>query len=340
LVNQQSGSRCETTELNQMTPARAWVRTSLTAAGLLLISACGLASAGPASKGSAAAGPAASQAAAAAASSAPATVGPMAKMPAGTKLSLVRPGRLTVCEGYDGWPFLSPKSSAGTGAFGGTGPADKDVGFDADLLLLIGQRIGATPVVIANPVSPQDLLAGKALTEKFCDVFATGMDNPGNFPQVSASISYFRMDSAILTSGSKHYTSVAQLAGKRVGALRASGQDELAAYNSQHGDTIAVQRINDANLLVYGLRSGRFDAVVIGNAQALFSVVSNPNDDLRVTAGFGQAYSRRFAVRAGNMALLDQINAALTDAAHNGQYAKAYRDWLGISPAVLPAPER
>jgi len=257
-------------------------------------------------------------------------------MPAGTKLSLVHPGRLTVCEGYDGWPSLSPKYPAGTGDFGGTGPAGKDVGFDADLLLLIGQRIGATPVVIANPVSPQDLLGGKALTAKFCDVFATGMDDPKNVPQMLASISYFRMGSAILTSGSKHYTSVAQLARKRVGALQASGQDELAAYNAQHGNTIEVQRINDPNLLVYGLRSGRYDAVVIGNAQALFSVVSNPNDDLHVTAGLGQAYSRRFAVREGNKALLHQINAALTDAAHNGQYAKAYRDWFGISPTVLP----
>ncbi len=319
-----------------MIPARAWVRISLAAAGLLLISACGPTSAGPASKGSASAGSAAGRAAAAPASSAPATVGPMAKMPAGAKLSLVHPGQLTVCEGLDGWPFLSPKTSAETGAFGGIGPSDEDVGFDANLLLLIGQRIGATPVVIANPVSPQDLLDGKALTEKFCDVFATGMDDPKNSPQMSASISYFRMDSAILTSASKHYTSVAQLAGKRVGALQASGQDELAAYNAQHGNTIEVQRINDPNLLVYGLRGGHYDAVVIGNAQALFSVVSNPNDDLHATAGLGQAYSRRFAVREGNMALLDQINAALTDAARNGQYAKAYRDWFGISPTVLP----
>jgi polar amino acid transport system substrate-binding protein len=319
-----------------MMPAGAWARISLAAAGLLLISACSPASAGSASGGSASAGSAASHAAGAPASSAPATVRPMARMPAGTKLSLVHPGQLTVCEGYDGWPFLSPKSSAETGAFGGTRPADKDVGFDADLLLLIGQRIGVTPVVIENPVSPQDLLDGKALTEKFCDVFATGMDDPKNFPQMLASISYFRMDSAILTRGSKPYTSVAQLAGKKVGALQTSGQDELAAYNAEHGNTIEVQRINDPNLLVYGLRGGHYDAVVIGNAQALFSVVSNPNDNLHVTAELGQAYSRRFAVRGGNMALLDQINAALTDAANNGQYAKAYRDWFGISPTVLP----
>jgi polar amino acid transport system substrate-binding protein len=186
-------------------------------------------------------------------------------------------------------------------------------------------------------VSPQDLLDGKALTQKFCDVFATGMDDPKNFPHLSASVSYFRMDSAILTSGAKRYTSVAQLAGKKVGALPAGGPDELDAYNAQHGNTIAVQRIDDPGALVYGLRGGHLDAVVIGNAQALYSVVSNPTDDLRVTAELGPSYSRRFAVREGNTALLDQINAALTDAAHNGQYAKAYFEWFGSSPTGLPA---
>lgn len=258
--------------------------------------------------------------------------GPMAKMPPGTRLSLVHKGRLTVCEGPAGTPFMFAKGNA----VPGIGVTGKVQGFDVDMLSLVGQRIGAVPVVVTFGNTFQ-LFDGVPFTEKFCDVIGgTAMDDPKFFPKVSPSIGYFRRDSAIVTAGANRFASRAQLAGKRVGAVGGGSgfRDDLDTYNAQHGNTIHVQRMADSTMLIHLLQTGSADAVVLDNAAAMYQVTRNPG--LHVTGEFGQVFQERFAVRKGNAALLAQINAALVDAGRNGLYAKSYHDWFGTDPTAVP----
>lgn len=257
------------------------------------------------------------------------TARPMAKMPAGTKLSLKRQGQLTVCEGNAGAPFLSAKK----GMEAGHGLNGMDEGFDVDMLVLLGQRLGVQPVVVEAPNTTW-LLDGTVLDKGVCDVIAgMSMDDPKYFPKMSASMGYFTKDTAILTKGNQSYKSLDLLAGKAVGAQTISPDfpDELDTYNSQHGNAIKVQR-GMIDGLVAQLTAGTLDAVVMGNAQAMHFAVENK--DLQVAGEFGHTYQERFAVQKGNTTLLEQVNDALKDAYSNGQYAKSYREWFGTDPST------
>lgn len=316
--------------------ARALARGALLAtAALLLVAACGGSGGGSSEKGTP--GSKTGMPSKADSPSPTATAGPMAKMPAGTDAGLKRKGELSVCKGAAEAPFMAQNSSTSTTD---SGMAGQDSGFDVDMLVLIGKRIGAQPVVSSFSQIEQ-ILNGQALNEKVCDIVAgLSEDSPKSFPEFASSTGYFDRDQAILAKSSATYPSLASLAGKRVGALQGATSpddpDDLDKYNSKHGNAIKVQRLPDTDQAVDFLLAGRLDAVVLGNGEALNSVVRHSGKGLHVTGEFGGHYQEVFAVRKGNTALLKQVNAALADAGKNGQYAQSYRRWFGIEPPSLP----
>lgn len=263
---------------------------------------------------------------------------PMAKMPAGTDAGLRNKGRLTVCQGPAGSPFFQQTDGSGSA----TGGTTREKGFDVELLTLVGQRIGAAPL-ISGYNDTAHMLDGQALKSGVCDVLAgVSVDTPTSFPQMSFSVPYFTEDTAILAKKGTHYTSLDRLAGKRVGAMdRGAGapQDELDTYNSKHGNKIQVKRVSDNNALFMMLRAGQLDAVVTTSAKALGTIAQYPDWGLEVGGEFGDHFQFRYAVRKDNTALLKQIDAALEDAGSNGQYAKAYRTWFGGEPTSVPKAE-
>lgn len=273
-----------------------------------------------------------------AASAKPSTASPkpMAGVPAGVTVPLVHKQRLTVCENPTGMPYLGETSQS---SLTGNG---KVSGFDVDVLSLVGQRLGVKPLFMK--VDPQKIFTGSADLSKTCDLVAAGFPQDPFFAKwYDLTHSYLRRDFAILVKKGSTYTSLASLAGKRVGVYGTGGPggdpkidyvSYLKQYNSKHGNRIQVVQQREKSQVLSMLQGGRVDAIVSDSGTALYNAKKDPR--LRVAAQIGAGYARTFGVPKGNKALVKQINAALADAADNGQYAHAYATWFGGRPSWLP----
>lgn len=292
--------------------------TAVAMAAVLVVAGCGRA--GPAASGSPSAG----------SSVAPTTAGvrPMARIPAGTKVPLVRKGALSVCTEATGLPYIGEAGGSPT----------KVHGFDVDLLTLVATRLRVAPVFVQT--KPAEYFDGTVLKKRICDLA------PGLLPTVGARKTfaltkpYARYDFAILTKKGGPAT-LAALAGKQVGVTGGSGDAPtdvaryLNAYNAAHGNRIHVTiPMNNNDLQRFTLKEGRIAALVTDSGHALYYAKEDP--DLAVGARFGSGYPEVFGVRKGDKPLVTQINAALTDAVGNGRYAKAYQTWFGTTPTWLP----
>jgi len=256
----------------------------------------------------------------------------MATLPAGARIPLPHKGELRVCESPDGLPYLgatTPADASGNG---------KVSGFDVDLLTLVATRLHAAPVFIRT--DPRLVLDGSGLRAKTCDL-VTGLTTWRGFKKTfTLTKPYDRRDFAILTKKGGPAT-LAALAGKRVGVVGTGEGDVttdyvayLKRYNAAHGNRIVLEPQNDPNAELMMAQAGRLDAIVTDDGRAYYDAKKTPG--LTVGARFGAGYTVVFGVRKGNKALAKQVDAALADAAGNGQYAKAYRTWFGRAPSWLP----
>jgi polar amino acid transport system substrate-binding protein len=312
--------------VDRLTGGRRLIAAGAMTAGILLTAACGGGSGGS-GDGAHTTAPAGGAGSPSATASPAAPAKPMATMPPGTDAGLAQKGRISVC-GVGEPPFFQAP---------GTGDTTKEVGFDVDMLTLLGQRVGAEPVVTDyQGAKLQEALKGTPLADGACDIVAgIGADDPKNFPGMTFGIPFFTQDEAILAKKGTHYTSPAALKGKRVAGGPAAKQALGSAAN-----TMQFTTVNSGDALLTGeLLHGGADAVVMTNAEAMNVVAEHPEYGLEVGGEFGTRYYQRLAVKKGNTALLAQIDAALKDAGANGQYAKSYRRWFGQEPPSVPTGE-
>lgn len=286
------------------------------AGGMLLAAGCG----GTAEKRSAGTSPSPSRSVA---------VRPMAKVPAGVKTGLAHKGRLQVCEAADGLPYLGATGESGN---------SKVSGFEVDLLTLIATRLRATPLFVRT--EPTEMFDGAPLRAKLCDVIPGLTPWSGFKKTFGLTHPYDHRAFAILTKKGGP-TTLPALAGKRVGVISRGGTDPttdaatyLRNYNDAHGDTIHLIPQTDELAEAAMLKAGQLDAIATANGRAAYTAKKDPT--LTSSPPFGPGYKTVFAVRKANKPLANQINAALTDAATNGQYTKAYQNWFGQPPTWQP----
>lgn len=271
----------------------------------------------------------------AASSAAPSAARPMAKMPAGSKVPLARKGTLRVCEYGHGLPYLGAASGADPSVTG----HGKVSGFDVDVLALVATRLRASPLFVRTDA--RQLLTGAALRAKACDIVPELTTWAGLKKTFRLTHAYSRRDFAILTKKGGPAT-LAALRGKRVGVAGSEGGGDpatdyvtfLKKYNTAHGNRIRITPQQRYDVTLQMLKVGRLDAIVTDSGQAFYDAKRDPS--LTAGARFGDGYTTVFGVSTGNMSLAKQVNAALADAAGNGHYAKAYRDWFGREPTWRP----
>ena len=305
------------------------------AMAVVTVGATVLAAAGCGGGAAGSAAPAKSPASSAAPSATPSPVRPMAKVPAGTKVPLAHKGTLRVCEFGRGLPYLGAASGSDASVTGN----GKVRGFDVDMLTLVAARLRATPLFVRMDV--REILEGTGLRAKACDIVPELTAWRGLKKTFTLTRPYSRRDFAILTKKGGP-TSLAALRGKRVGVSGSEGGGDpsmdyvtfLKRYNTAHGNQIRITPEQRDDVTLEMLKTGRLDAIVTDSGKAFYDAGRDP----ALTAGvrFGDGYTTVFGVRKGNRALAKQVDAALTDAAANGHYAKAYRDWFHREPTWRP----
>ncbi|AWE06166.1 ABC transporter substrate-binding protein [Lysinibacillus sp. 2017] len=142
-----------------------------------------------------------------------------------------------------------------------TATSDEIIGFDIDLIKLVGEKLGYD-IKVQN-MDFNSLIT--ALQSKKFDVVISGMTPTEERDEVvDFSIPYYETEQYMIFDKEKGYKTPADIKGGVVGAQISSIQEDLAKeLGEEHG--FKVESRNLIPELVQELKTGRFDAAVIEN---------------------------------------------------------------------------
>jgi polar amino acid transport system substrate-binding protein len=204
------------------------------------------------------------------------------------------------------------------------------VGIDIDITKGFAKQLGVT--VDFMPVTPSNRIPS-LLTGKI-DLIAAGMGiYPARMKVVLFSRPYYNVDTVFLAKAGNHLKGFADLRGLRVGVPRGTPQD-IAITNAQSG--AIIRRFDDDASTVQALISGQVDVIGAASTQ-LANIDRVVGKGEFVTAFTLNRQFNAFAVRPGEIALVDAMNAYLAAADSDGTLAALYTRWTGDKLANLPS---
>ncbi len=200
---------------------------------------------------------------------------------------------------------------------------DKIVGLDMDLTAEIAKDLGVEQQVITTGFDAME--SGAALNTSQCDVVATGMSiTEGRKANIDFSEPYFAADLGLLVKAGSDIASEADLEGKKIGVQKATVGDTWVADKGLTG----VQ-FDDLGLQIQALKTGQVDAVI--NDYAVLGTYES--DELAIVATLPTDDVYGIAVKKGNTALLEKVNATLARVKSDGTWAKIHTERFGFAPA-------
>ncbi len=240
------------------------------------------------------------------------------------EVSLVEAGQLTVCTSLPYPPFEFEQSG-------------EVVGFDIALLDLVAEELGVDLEIIDTPF--EGIQSGQDLNNERCDVAAAAMTITEEREAVlDFSDGYFDANQAMLVPADSPYTSLADVAGQRVGVQAGTtGEMYVTEQNEAQGLDLDIVTYEDPATQQQALANGDIAAAV--NDLPVWADFVDDNPDFIIGAEFDTGEEYGFAVRTGNSALLDVINDVLQQAREDGTYDEIYEEWIGQAPsASSPSP--
>ncbi|MEV6416840.1 ABC transporter substrate-binding protein [Kribbella sp. NPDC051718] len=233
-------------------------------------------------------------------------------------ITLVKPGKLTVCTHLSYKPF---EYKDGT----------KVIGFDVDLLDLVAKDLGLEQEVVS--IEWAQVTSGAAYQAKKCDMGMGAMTiNDSRKAAIGITDPYMDATQVLLVKKGAPYKSLEDLKGKKVGVQAdTTGKDYALAASKKVGFEVVV--FNDLALQTNNVKSGRVDAAVNDNG-ALYSFVKE-NPDTEVTAEFDTGEQYGFAAKKDDPSgtkLIAKFNELLAKAKSDGTYDEIFKKWFGVEP--------
>ncbi|MCP2338553.1 substrate-binding periplasmic protein [Actinomadura rupiterrae] len=233
-------------------------------------------------------------------------------------VALVDRSRLTVCTHVPNPPFEERRN----GRF---------VGFDMDLMGLVGKRLGVPVSVRQTAFDP--LRSGSALSASRCDVIAAAVPiTPSRASDVGLSKPYFDVYQTVVGRKGPALTSPDALksAHLRVGT-QALTQGERYLRDADL-DTVSFKT---PEALLNGLRTHQVDVVVEDHPVVLRWLRDPANAAFTARGRFGTGEQYGFMISKDTApALLRFVDATLGQARADGSYQRLYQKWIGPLPAV------
>jgi polar amino acid transport system substrate-binding protein len=233
-------------------------------------------------------------------------------------ITLVKPGKLTVCTHLPYKPF---QYKDGTDV----------VGFDVDLLNLVADDLGLKQDVVN--IEWAQVTSGAAFQAKKCDM---GMGAMTITKERQAAISitdpYMDATQVLMAKKDSGISSLADLRGKKLGAQADTTGKKYADENAA-ANGYTVIPFNDLALQTNNVKSGRVDAAINDNGVLYDFVKDNP--DMAVVAEFntGEQYGFGALKDGSGPKLVSKFNELLTKAKSDGKYNEIYKKWFGVEPA-------
>jgi polar amino acid transport system substrate-binding protein len=236
---------------------------------------------------------------------------------AASGVTLINPGKLTVCTHLPYAPFQSNDDSG------------KTVGFDVDMMELVAKKLGATQEIVDTPFegikSGQDLSTGK------CDVAAAGMTITDERKKaILFSVPYFDATQALLVKKDSNVAKLADLKGKKLGAQAATtGLDYANSKQAENG--YSVVEFQDLATETQALTTGQVDAA-INDLPVWSEAIKQDQGATKVATQFDTGEQYGFGMKLGNDALKKVVDDAITTSKSDGTYAALYKKWIGQDP--------
>jgi polar amino acid transport system substrate-binding protein len=222
-------------------------------------------------------------------------------------VSLIFDNAITVCSDIPYAPF-EYKNEKG-----------EDAGFDVDLMKEVAKDLDVELDMV--DVAFDDITSGQVLNEGVCDVAVSAMTITGARARaVDFSSPYFDASQVLITKKGSGITTLAGLAGRRVGVQAdTTGETYLRDFAPRSAEIVSYHSRD----LQRALSNSAVDAIVVDNTIADSVITATP--DARVAAEFATGEQYGMAVRKdGNIPLLRVLNDALTELRADGRYKKIY----------------
>lgn len=188
---------------------------------------------------------------------------------------------------------------------------DQIVGFDIALAELIAEKLGKKLEIRDIPF---DSCLIELNTDKV-DFVIAGMSPDADRDAFFTDIYYKTTQCVLVRKGeAATYKDVASLAGKTIGAQLGSAQEKAAKQELSGSSLVSLQKVPD---LLMDLSVGKSDAVVMEKLVAKSYLASNDNMEIAFDLEY-MTDGCAVAVKTGNQALLDQINAIVNEALTDG----------------------
>ncbi|MEV5963946.1 ABC transporter substrate-binding protein [Kribbella sp. NPDC051952] len=233
-------------------------------------------------------------------------------------ITLVKPGKLTVCTHLPYKPF---QYKDGT----------KVVGFDVDMLDLVAKDLGIEQDVVN--IEWSQITSGAAFAAKKCDMGMGAMTiREDRAKALSITEPYMDATQVLLVKKDSPYKTLADLKGKKVGVQAdTTGKDYANAHKAEFGYEVIT--FDDLTLLTNNVKSGRVEAGINDNG-VLYPFVSD-NPDTTVVAEFDTGEKYGFAAKKDDPSgtkLVEKFNELLTKAKSDGSYNDIYKKWFKTEP--------
>lgn len=220
-----------------------------------------------------------------------------------------------------------PESFAPFGALGADGEHE---GYDVDVAKLVAENLGVE-LELVPVVSKQRIPFLE--TDRVDLVISTMGANPERAKSIWFSAAYAPFYSGAFAGADKSISSVADLAGMKVGLTGGTLEDLELTKIAPEGTDIVRFGDNAATLTAYA--SGQVDVLVAGNMAAL--QLANDNPDVSIETKFILKESPSFiGVKKGNFDLLQWVNVFILHKKLGGELDAISEKWLGEPLPPLP----
>ncbi|MGP0221699.1 MULTISPECIES: ABC transporter substrate-binding protein [unclassified Paenarthrobacter] len=224
----------------------------------------------------------------------------------GSGPQLINAGKLTVCSDIPYEPFEFQKDG-------------KNVGFDMDIAAEVAKDLKAELNVVDS--SFEAIETGTALTG--CDVSISSISITDVRKNVmDFSTPYMDDDLTLVATSSSGISNLDGAKGKKVGVQQATTG---AQYAKDKG--IEAQQFEDSGLLVQALKAGTIDAAV-GNGSVLGYAIKD-DSNLKRVEDYATGEKLGIAIKKGNTAMADSVNATLKRITDDGTLEKFKTTWFG-----------
>lgn len=232
---------------------------------------------------------------------------------ASADLSLISDGKLTVCSDipYAPFEFEDPDAESGYS------------GFDIDITSEIAKGLDLELAVKDADFS--GLQSGLALNSGQCDLVASAMTiTDDRKKNLGFSDGYYDSLQSLLVPEGSDITGIGDLNGKKVGVQQATSGEKYAQENAEGAQLVALPSNAE---MVQAIKAGQVDALLqdlpvnVDNAKA---------GGYEVVEEFDTGETYGLAAKKDNQALLDAVNAELSEMRDNGTYDEFYDKYFTV----------